>query len=174
MRVPNIATKKGLKKVFVDTEKEYNVSESMGEAPLKPSLIFSLPLKEYDPDLLILYVHQFLMKASDGMKELDGFSFDIKTPEGLQPKGFESVLNTIPGLMGCCILQQVDLDCYDEGHPQNAPERWRTDEIINFYILLIYIFRCFFLFTLSINQISCHVILFFIHNSKESLCKRLQ
>ena len=57
----------------------------MGEAPSKTSLIFPLPVEESDPDLLISYVHQSLMTASDCMKDLDGFSFGIKAPEGLQP-----------------------------------------------------------------------------------------
>ena len=41
---------KKLKEVVVDIEKEYYVSKSMGEAPLKHSLIFSIPLKESGPD----------------------------------------------------------------------------------------------------------------------------
>ena len=78
-------------------EKEYSVSELMGEASLKPLLIFPLPLGENGHDSLILYVNQSSMRALDGMKELDGFSFGIKAPEGLQPKGFEIVLHPIPG-----------------------------------------------------------------------------
>ena len=72
-----------MKKVIVDIEKEYAVSESMGEASLKPCLIFPLPVEESDPDSLISYVNHPLMTVSDGVKELDGFSFGIKTPEGL-------------------------------------------------------------------------------------------
>ena len=84
----------------------------MGEAPSKPSLIFPLPVEENDPDSLISYVNQSLITASDGMKELDGFSFGIKAPEGPQPKGFESILNPIPVLvgMGCCMLNEKDFD----------------------------------------------------------------
>ena len=37
------------------------------------------------------------MRASDGMHELDGLTFGVKPTEGLQPKGFESVLHWIPG-----------------------------------------------------------------------------
>ena len=48
-------------------------------------------MKESDPDSLISYVNQSLMTDTDGMKELDGFSFGLKAPEGLQPKGFESI-----------------------------------------------------------------------------------
>ena len=40
------------------------------------------------------------MTATDGMKELDGFSFGIEAPEGLQPKGFEIVWNPVQELMG--------------------------------------------------------------------------
>ena len=71
-------------------------------------LIFPLPIEDRDPDLLISYVDQSWMRESDGMKELDGFSFGIKAPEELQPKKFESVLHPIPGLMGlgCCILNE--------------------------------------------------------------------
>ena len=75
-------------------------------------------------------------EASDGMKELDGFSFGIKASEGLQPKGLESIQNPIPELMGmgCCILYEKHLDCYVEGHQSDSPKRWLVDEIINFYI----------------------------------------
>ena len=92
----------------------------MGEAPSKLILIFPIPVEENDPDSLISYVNQSLMTATDGMKELDGFCFCIKVPEGLQPKGFESILNLIPGLMwlDCCMLSERDLDCFDEDHPQ--------------------------------------------------------
>ena len=106
----------------------------MGEAPLKPSLIFPLFWGESDHGLLISYVNQSLMTASDGMKELDGFSFGIKAPNGLQPKGFESILHPIVGFMGWCILHENNLDYFDEGHPQNSPKIWLNDEVINFYI----------------------------------------
>ena len=69
----------------------------MGEASLKPLLIIPLHVEESDSDSLISYVNQSLMTAN-GMKELDGFSFGIKAPEELQPKGFESILHPIPGL----------------------------------------------------------------------------
>ena len=104
-----------------------------------------------DPNLLISYVNSSLMTASDNIKDMDGFNFGIKAPEGLQPKGFGSNLHLIPGLMGFCILHEAGLDCFDEGHQQNSHERWLTDETINFYILWMYVFKCFFLFTLSIN-----------------------
>ena len=94
------SSEKELKESVVDIEKEYGVSESMGEAPLKPLLIFPLSVQDSDANLLISNVNQSLMKASDGMKELDGFSFGIKAPNGLQPKGFESILHPIVGFMG--------------------------------------------------------------------------
>ena len=50
MEVPNAGAEWYLKKVVVDIEKEYHVSESMGEAPLKTSLIFPLPAKVSDND----------------------------------------------------------------------------------------------------------------------------
>ena len=52
------------------------------------------------------------MTASDGEKELDGSSFGTKIPEELQPKGFESIQNPIPALMGmgCCMLDEKHLD----------------------------------------------------------------
>ena len=70
---------------------------------------------------------------------MDGFIFSIKAFEGLQPKGFESILNPIPGLMGmgCCILNEKNLVCFDEGHPPNSPQRWLTDELINFFIFWV-------------------------------------
>ena len=88
--------KKTFKENEIDVEKEYSVSESVGEAKSKCSLIFPLPVEESDHDLLILYINQSLMTATYGMMELNGFSFGMKAPEGLQPKGFESVLNLIP------------------------------------------------------------------------------
>ena len=126
MEVPNAATEKELKEVVVDIEKEY-----------EPSLMFPLDLEESDPDSLISYVNQLFMRASDGMKQLDGFSFGVKAPKGLQQKGFKSALHPILGLMGCFILHEADLDCFDEGHPQNSHKRWLTDETINFYMLLM-------------------------------------
>ena len=74
MEVPNAATKKELKEVTVDTEKEYSVSESMGCAQLKPLLIFSLPMEESDPYSFISFVNQSLMMALDSIKKWDGFS----------------------------------------------------------------------------------------------------
>ena len=125
MEVPNAATEKEMKENVVDIEKEYGVSQ-YGRSTIEALLIIPLPVKESDHDLLISYVNQSLMKTSDDMKELDGFCFGIKAPEGLQPKRFEFVLHPIPGLMGCSILYHKDLDCFDEGH-------WLTDEIFNFY-----------------------------------------
>ena len=106
----------------------------MEETPSKPSLIFPLPVEESDPDLLISYVQQLLMSASEGMKELDWFSFDAKAPKWLQPKGFESILNPIPELrwFGCHMFYEEDLDCFYEGHQPNSPKWWLNDEIINF------------------------------------------
>ena len=130
MEVPNVSTEKELKEKAVDIEMKYNVSESMGEAPLKPLLTFSLTVEESDPDLLISYFNQSLMRASNGMKELDGFSFGVKPSEGLQPKGFESILHPMPWFKrNYCILHKADLDCFDEGHQQNSRKRWLTDEI---------------------------------------------
>ena len=95
----------------------------MREAPLNYLLIFPLPLEESDHDLLISYVNQSLMKALNGLKEWDGFSFGINAPEGLQTKQFENVLHPIPGLIGCCILHEEDLDRFDDGHPPNSSKR---------------------------------------------------
>ena len=94
IEVPNAATEKELKEVVVDIEKEYDVSESMGEVPLKPLLISPLPLEESDHDSLISYVNYSLMKATYGMKELDGFSFGITATKGLQPKECDRLLHT--------------------------------------------------------------------------------
>ena len=63
------------------------------EVPLKPLLIFLIPLEESDSDL----------------------------PEELQEKGVESVLN-IPRFTDCCIHHEANLDCFDEGHPTNSPK----------------------------------------------------
>ena len=52
MEVPTAASKRGLE-VVIDLKKEYGLSETMGEAPSKPSLIFTIPVKEIDPDSLI-------------------------------------------------------------------------------------------------------------------------
>ena len=148
----------------------------MGEAQLKFLLIFQLPVEESDTDSLTSYVHQSSMTASDGIKELDGFSFGIKAPEGLQPKGFENILHPIPELMGmgCCMLDEKHLDCFVKAHPPDSCKRWLTDEIIKFYIIWTLVFRRVFLFALSTNQSSCHVHLFHIYISNESLSKRLQ
>ena len=77
-----------MNKFVVDNDKEYVVSEVMGEAPLKPLLTFPIPLKESGPISLTLYLNKSLMRASDGMKELDTFTFGVKLTEGRQPKGF--------------------------------------------------------------------------------------
>ena len=50
-----------------------------------------LKRKESDPDSLISYAKQSLMRAFDGMKELNDFTFSVKVPEGLHPKRFDSV-----------------------------------------------------------------------------------
>ena len=60
----------------------------MRVTPSKLSLIFPIPVKESDPDSLILYVNQSLMTTSDGIKELDGSNFGTNAPEELQPKGY--------------------------------------------------------------------------------------
>ena len=65
MKVPNVAIGKELKEFVVDFEKEYDVLESMGEAPLKSLLIFPLSLEESDLDSLTSYVNQSLMTVSD-------------------------------------------------------------------------------------------------------------
>ena len=76
------------------------------------------------------------MIAPDGTDELDGSSFDTKTPEELQPKGVESIQNPIPALfcIGYCMLDEIHLDCFNEGHSPNSCERWLLDEIINLHI----------------------------------------
>ena len=79
-------------------------------------MIFLIPLEESDPYSMIEYVNQSLMRASNGIKGLNGFTFRVKAPEVLQQEGFESVLHPIPGSICCCILHQADLDCVDEGH----------------------------------------------------------
>ena len=89
---------------------------------LSLNLLFQLPVKESDTDSLISYVNEALVTASDGMKELYGFSYGIKAPEGLQPNRFESVLNPLQGIMSmyCDILLEKDLVCFDEGHQPNS------------------------------------------------------
>ena len=84
MEVRNAAMEKELKEVVVDIEKESKVSEPMWETPLKPSLMSPLPFDESDPDFLISFVNQSSMTTSEAMKEWDGLSFDLKTPEGWQ------------------------------------------------------------------------------------------
>ena len=49
MEVPTADSERGLE-VVIDLEKEYGLSNIMGEAPSKPSLIFPIPVKEIDPD----------------------------------------------------------------------------------------------------------------------------
>ena len=65
------------KGVAVDVEKEYGVPNSVRESPLKHSLIFPIPWEESCSDSLISFVNQSLMRASDGMKELDVLSFCV-------------------------------------------------------------------------------------------------
>ena len=72
-----------MKEFEVYIEKEYDVSESMVEAPLKPSLTFPIPLKVSDANSLISYLKKLLMRVSNGMKELDGFTFGVKPSEGM-------------------------------------------------------------------------------------------
>ena len=51
----NVATEKESKEVVVYVKKKYDVSKSMGEAPLMHSSIFPLPVEENDPNSLISY-----------------------------------------------------------------------------------------------------------------------
>ena len=83
MEVPTAASERGLN-VVIDSKNDYGVSELMREAPSKPTLNFSILVGENNPKLLISYLNQSLMTASDGMKELDGSSFGTKIPEELQ------------------------------------------------------------------------------------------
>ena len=85
-------------------------------------------MEESDCDLLTSYLNQSLMTASDGMN-------GIKAPEGLQPKGFESILHPFPRIRGCFILHEKDFVCFDECHPPNSYKRWLTDEIFSFSTL---------------------------------------
>ena len=135
MEVPLAASERGLE-VLIDIKKEYGLSDTMGEAPSKPSLIFPIPVEESGTDSLISYVNQSLMTASDGMKKLDVLSFGAKLPEELQPKEFENVRNPTPALMGVgyCMLDKKHLDFFNEGHPPNSCKKWLVDEIINVYI----------------------------------------
>ena len=59
---------------------------------------------------------------------------DTKTPKEVQPKGFESIWNPIPGSMGisCCIFDEKYLDCFNEDYPLNYCKRRLVDEIIIF------------------------------------------
>ena len=63
------------------------------------------------------------------VKELDGFTFGMKSPKELQTKWFKIILNPIPGLMGCCILYEKEIVCFDKSHPSNSLKRLLTDEI---------------------------------------------
>ena len=67
-----------MKEVVLDIEKKYGVTESVREAPSKPSLIFPLPVDKSDSDSLISYVNQSLMTSSDGTKEVEWISFWYK------------------------------------------------------------------------------------------------
>ena len=131
MKVPTAASDRGLEVVIV-LKMEYCLSETMEEAPSKPSLIVLIPVKEIDPYSLISYVNKSLMRASDGLKELDGSSFGTKVLKALQPKGVVTTQNPIPALMGCCMIDEKHLDCFNEGHQPNSHKRWLIDEIINF------------------------------------------
>ena len=71
------------------------------------------------------------MRALDGMIEIDGFTFGVEAPEELQPKRFYTDLHPILGLMGCCILYEADLLCFDKGHQQNSYNQWLMFEILN-------------------------------------------
>ena len=117
--------KKNLKKMYFILERNRVFLNQWETHHQSLHLIFSSPVEESDPDSLISNENQSLMTASDGMKELDGFSFGIKAPEELQPKGFESICNPIPALMcmGCCILDEKHLDCFVESHPPDSPKR---------------------------------------------------
>ena len=56
MEVSTAASERGLE-VVIDLKKKYGFSEAMGEASLKPSSIFPIPVKEINPDSLISYVN---------------------------------------------------------------------------------------------------------------------
>ena len=70
------------------------------------------------------------MIVSDGKKKFDGLSYGTKTSEELQPKGFESIQNLILALMGmgCNMLGEKHLDCFNEGHPPNSCKRWLVEK----------------------------------------------
>ena len=91
-------------------------------------------MEESNHDSFLSYVNQSLMIASYG-------SFGIKSPEGLQPKGIQSILHPVLELMGCCILHDNDLDFFVEGHPPNSLKDGLTDEIICFYTFWMQVFR---------------------------------
>ena len=55
-----------------------------------PFLIFPVTLDESDPDSLCSYLSHLLIRALEGVKELDAFMFGLNAPEGWQPEGFES------------------------------------------------------------------------------------
>ena len=102
--------------VAVDIKKEYYASEAKEEASVKVSLIFPVPMEENDPYSLISDIDQSLMRTSNGMKELGGFLFGVKSIKGLQLKGFVSVMHQMPCLKRDCCLLESDLDCFNEGH----------------------------------------------------------
>ena len=114
VEVSNAATEIESKVVAVEIPKEYGVSEvSLGLEKEDKSTVkvltiaeredeqihllstFLIHLKESDHDLLIACINQSLIVASGGLKEFNGFNFGVKPPEGLHPKGFESVFHPI-------------------------------------------------------------------------------
>ena len=109
-------------------------------------------------------------------KRLNGFLFGIKTPEGLQQKVFESILNPIPALMnmGCCMLCEKHLDCFVQDHSPNFCKRWLVDEIINFYIFWMCVFEMNFLVYSFYKSKLMLCYLFLIHDSKANLSKRFE
>ena len=111
------ASERRLEEKF-DLKKECGLSETMREAPTKPSLIFPTPVEESNSDLLISYENQSFIAASDDMKELNGSSYGMKTPEELQPKGVKSVQNP----------------CFNEGHPPNSCQRWFVAEFFRYFL----------------------------------------
>ena len=70
--------------------KIFTIIESKDDQ-IHPVLTFPITLEESYPDSLIEYGNQSLMVSIDGMKELNGFKFEVKPNEILHPKGSERV-----------------------------------------------------------------------------------
>ena len=78
MGVPTAASEKGLEFV-IDVEKEYVVSETIGEVPSKLSLISPIPVKESNLDSLISYVNQSLIISLRRYEGIGWIKFRYKT-----------------------------------------------------------------------------------------------